>query len=219
LFNPIFHQEVLHNAICGENHFLPLESHLGQWKSYSQCMWPRVHIMDVDVCSMHVSHIEIFYMDSIRVRVHYEANLWQTQRILMGMGECGWTNDPRWFLTTPRYHLFWLKAQEGHLAFTQKPGVFHSVMGLCSLWWCFLFIGCRWGEWESSPFHHKDPNIYIVSSHAPIWSHMLISMDAMVGTNDVKYHLFTLITFFSLHMGANCWLSWIDKHVKTWWNG
>jgi hypothetical protein len=31
--------------------------------------------MDVDVCSMHVSHIEIFYMDSIRVRVHYEANL------------------------------------------------------------------------------------------------------------------------------------------------
>jgi hypothetical protein len=30
------------------------------------------------------------------------------------------------------YHLFGLEAQEGHLAFVDKPNAFHFVMGLCS---------------------------------------------------------------------------------------
>jgi hypothetical protein len=53
-------------------------------------------------------------MDPIKVRVHHEANLWQAQRNLMGTGECGWTDDARWFPMTPRYHLLGLEAQEGH---------------------------------------------------------------------------------------------------------
>jgi hypothetical protein len=113
LFNPLFHQEVLHMAKCGGNHFLPSDSHLGQWRSYSRCMWPKVHIMDVDVCSTHVSQVEGVYMDSIKVKVHREINLWQMQRNLMGTSECGWTYDPGWFLMIPRYHLFRLEAQEG----------------------------------------------------------------------------------------------------------
>jgi hypothetical protein len=59
-------------------------------------------------------------MDPIKVKVHHEANLWQAQRNLMGMGECKWTNDLGQFPTTPRYHLLGPEAQEGHLALAHK---------------------------------------------------------------------------------------------------
>jgi hypothetical protein len=36
----------------------------------------------------------------------------------------------------------------------------------------------------------------------------------------VKYHLFTLMVFDFHRIGALvAWLSWVGKHVKTWWNG
>jgi hypothetical protein len=143
---------------------------LGQWRSYSQCMWPRVHITNVDICSMCVSQVEGIYMDPIKVRAHHEANLWQAQRNLVGMSKCKWVDDSGWFPTTPRYCLLGLEAQEMHLALAHKPNAFHSIMGLCSTWWCFLFLECKWGEWDSCPFHHRDPDTYISSSHAPIWS-------------------------------------------------
>jgi len=64
-------------------------------------------------------------MDTIRVRGHCEANLWQTQRNLVAMGEWGWANDPGWFPTTPRYCLLGLKEQKGHtnLAFSIQSWV------------------------------------------------------------------------------------------------
>jgi hypothetical protein len=40
----------------------------------------------------------------------------------------------------------------------------------------------------------------------------LISMDVTFGTNNVKYHLFTLMVF-DFHCTK------VDKRVKTWWNG
>jgi len=100
LFGPLFHQKVLHMARCGGNHFLPLDSYSGQWKSCSQCMWPKVHIMNVNICYICISQIERVYMDPIKVRVHHEANLWQAQRNLVGMGKWGWVDDPGWFLMT-----------------------------------------------------------------------------------------------------------------------
>jgi hypothetical protein len=66
-------------------------------------------------------------------------------------------DDPGWFPTTPRYHLLGPEAQQGHLVLAHKPSIFHSIMGLCSSYWCFLFPGCRWwGEWDSCPFHHRE---------------------------------------------------------------
>jgi hypothetical protein len=60
--------------------------------------------------------------------VHHETNLWQAQGNLVGTSKCGWMNDLRWFPTIPRYHLFGLEAQEGHLACTQKLDIFHSII-------------------------------------------------------------------------------------------
>jgi hypothetical protein len=91
----------------------------------SLCMWPKVHIMDVNICSTCVSQVKGVYMDPIRVRVHSETNLWQAQRNLVGTSECKWTNDLGWFLTTPRYLLVKLKTQEGHSTLAHKLNVFH----------------------------------------------------------------------------------------------
>jgi hypothetical protein len=146
LFGPLFHQEILYMAKCGGNHFLTSGSYLGQWRSYSWCMWPKVHIRDVDICSTHVSQVEEVYMDPIRVWVHYEENLWQAQKNLISTSKCGWTDSLGWLLTIPRYCLLRPKAQEGHLALAHKPDTFHSIMGLCSFWWSF-YISRMWVRW------------------------------------------------------------------------
>ncbi len=106
---------------------------------------------------------------------------------------------------TLRYHLLRLETQEGYLMFTHKPNVFHSIMGLCSSWWCFLFSRCKWSEWDSCPFHYKDPNTYAISGHAPIWSQLAY----FYGCHD--WHQWCEVPFihidgvwFSLHKGANC---------------
>jgi hypothetical protein len=132
LFGPLFHQKVLHTIKCDGNHLLPSNSYSSQWKSYSWCMWPKVHIANVGICSTCIPQVEGVYMDPIRIRVHHETNLWQAQRNLVGIGECEWANDLGWFPMTPRYRLFGLETQEGHLTLAHKPNVFHSIMGLCS---------------------------------------------------------------------------------------
>jgi hypothetical protein len=109
------YQKVLHMAQCGGNHLLPLDPHSSQWRSFSWCMWPEVHITNV-IHSTCVWQVERFYMNPIRVGVHHEANLWQTQRNLVGKGKCEWANDLRWFLKIPKYLLLGLEAQKGHLA-------------------------------------------------------------------------------------------------------
>ncbi len=109
LFGPLFYLEVLHKAKCGANHFLWLDSYSSQWRSYSRCMWPKVHITNVDICSTCISQVGV-HMDQFKVRVHHEANLWQAQRNLAGTGKCRWINDMGWFPTTPRYHLLGPKA-------------------------------------------------------------------------------------------------------------
>jgi hypothetical protein len=138
-----------------------------------------------------------FYMDPIRVKVHRETSLWQAQRNLVGMNECGWMDDLWWFHMIPRCFLLGLEGQHGHLVIAQKPNTFHLVMGLCSSWWCILFLGCRWSEWDSSPFHHKDLD-YLCSFKpcSNLVTTGFFSMDVMFGINDKKYHLFTLMTFY-----------------------
>ncbi len=168
-------------------------------------MWPRVHITDVSICSMCISQVERVYMDPIRVRVHYEANLWQSQRNLVGMGECGWVDDPGWFPTIPRYLLLGPETQEKHLALAHKLNVFHLVMGLCSSWWCFLFPRCRWGEWDSCPFHHRDPNTYATLGHAPIGSQRAYFYGCHVWHQWCEVPLIHIDgVWFSSHRGANC---------------
>jgi hypothetical protein len=63
-------------------------------------------------------------------------------------------------------------------------------MGICSSTWCILFLGCKWNEWDSNPLHHLDPNTNTIPNHVPIRS-----IDVKFGTNDVKYHFFTLMAF------------------------
>ncbi len=192
-------------AKYGGNQFLQLNSYSGQWRSYSWCTWPWVHIMKVNICSKCISQIKGVYMDPIKVRVHCEANLWQTQRNLVGTSECGWAYDLRWFPTIPRYCLLGLKAQEGHLVLAHKPNVFHSVMGLCSSWWYFLFLGRRWGEWDSCPFHHKDPDTYATSSHVPIWSQWVYFYGCLIWHLRCEIPLIHIDgVWFSSHRGASC---------------
>jgi hypothetical protein len=86
------------------------------------------------------------------------------------MGKCGWMDDPRWNPTTPRYCLLGPKSQKGHLALAQKPGTFHLVMGCAHPNDVFLFLGCKWGEWDSNPFHNRDPDIYATLGYVLIQS-------------------------------------------------
>jgi len=167
-------------------------------------MWPRVHITNVDVCSMHVSQVEGVYLNPNKIRVHCEANLWRAQRNLVGTNECWSTNDLRWFLMTSKYLLLRLKTQKRHLAFTQKPNAFHLVMGLCSSWWCFLFLGCRWSEWDLSPFHHMDLDTCIALSHAPIRSQHAYFYGCHVWHQQCEVPPIHINgVWFSSHKGAN----------------
>jgi hypothetical protein len=70
------------------------------------------------------------------------------------------------------------------LAFAHKLDAFHLVMGLCSSWWIFLFPGCKWGEWDSCPFHNRDPNTYAASIHALIRSFLWMPCLAPMMWND-----------------------------------
>jgi hypothetical protein len=106
-------------------------------------MWPRVHIIAFSICSTCVSKVEGVYMDLIKVRVHREANLWQTQRNLVGTCEYGWVGDLEWFPMTTRYCLFDQKHKRGtwHL---------HTNLALSiESWVCahlddvFLFLVCK----------------------------------------------------------------------------
>jgi hypothetical protein len=76
---------------------------------------------------------------------------------------------------------------------------------LCSSWRCFLFSRCRWGEWDSYPFHHRDLNTYVASGHVPIWSQLAYFYGCHV------WHQWFEVPFIhidgvwiSLHKGANC---------------
>jgi hypothetical protein len=122
-FGSFFHQKVLHMARCAGNQFLPLDSHLGQWRSCSRCMWPKVHITNVNVCSTHVSQVKGVYMNPIRVRVHHETNLWQTQRNLVGMGECKW---PKMISYDAKILPTWTRSTRG-------------ALGTCTKTWHFPF--------------------------------------------------------------------------------
>ncbi len=53
------------------------------WGPYHGCL----HLLHACLKSLN------FYMDPIRVNVHHETNLWQTQRNLVGMSECRWTDE------------------------------------------------------------------------------------------------------------------------------
>jgi hypothetical protein len=168
-------------------------------------MWPKVHIKEVGICSMCVSQVEGVYMDPIKVRVHREANLWQAQRNLVGTNKCEWMDDLGWFPTNPSYCLLRPETQEQHLALAHKPNDFHPIVGLCSSWCCFLFLGCRWGEWDSCPFHHRDQDTYATLGHAPIWSQQAYFYVCHI------WHQWCEIPFihidgvwFSSHKGGNC---------------
>ncbi len=160
--------------------------------------------MDVNICSTCISQVEGIYMDPIRVRVHCETNLWQTQRNLVGIDEYGWADASGWFLTPLRYRVLGPKAQEGHLELAHKHDVFHLVMGFCSSW-CFLFSGCRWGEWDSCPFHHRDPNTHVALGDVPIWSQWAYFYGCHVWHQWCEIPLIHIDgVWFSSHRGASC---------------
>jgi hypothetical protein len=109
------------------------------------------------------------------------------------------------------------KHKEEHLALAHKPSALHSITGLCSSWWCFLFLGCRWNEWDLGPFQLSPTQLQAMLQFG---HNGLISMDATFGTNDVKYHSFTLMAFdFIAQRCQLLGLSQVGKHVRTWWSG
>jgi hypothetical protein len=147
-------------------------------------------------------------MDPIKVRVHHETNIWQTQKNLVGTNKCECVDDLGWFPMTPRYRLLGLEApeaQEWHLAFAHKFNTFHLVMGLCLSWWCFLLPGCKWGEWDSCPFHHRDPGTYAISGHVLIWSQRIYFYGCHVWHERCEIPFIYIDGIWvSLHKGVSC---------------
>jgi hypothetical protein len=88
----------------------------------------------------------------------------------VGTNKCEWVDDLGWFRMNPRYQPFGLESQKGHLAFCTQTWRFPFNHGFVLILMIFLFPRCRWGEWDSCPFHHKDLDTYVASSHALIWS-------------------------------------------------
>jgi hypothetical protein len=98
-----------------------------------------------------------------------------------------------------------LEAQEWHLAFAHKFDTFHLVMGLCSSWWCFLLPRCKWGEWDSCPFHHRDPDTYVVLGHVLIWSQRIYFYGCHVWHEWCEIPLIYIDGIWvSLHKGVSC---------------
>jgi hypothetical protein len=213
LFGQLFHQEVLHMAQCGGNHLLPSDPHLSQWRSFSWCIWLKVHITNVNICSTHVPQVERFYMDPIRLGVHHESNVWQTQGNLVGnlvgKGECKWIHDLGWLFKTQKYLLKNIRRALGAYIKTRHFLFSHGFVLILMI---FLFAGCKWNEWDSSPIHHKDLDTYATLNHAPIWSHRNYFYGCHIQHQHVKYHLFTLMAFDFHHTWVpNC----LDHHELT----
>jgi len=128
--------------------------------------------------------------------------------IIKKFGGHGWmrvSEWPRWSPITPIYHLLGLKAPKGHLVLAHKPDAFHSFMGLCSSWWCFLFPRCKWSECDSCPFHHKDPNTYATSSHVLIQSQYTYLYGCHIWHQRCEIPLIHINgVWFSSHKGASC---------------
>jgi len=196
LFGPLFHQEALHTAKCGGNHFLPSESYLGQWRSYSRCMWPKVHIMDVNICSMCISQVEGVYMDPIKVKVHYETNLWQAQTNLVGIGECV-SKWPEMISYDSKILPTWTGSTRGALGTCRQTRCFPFNHGFVLNLMMFLISKMQVRQMDSCPFHHRDPDTYIASNLIPIQSQWVYFYGCHVWHQqcESKYHLFTLMAF------------------------
>jgi len=123
----------------------------------------------------------------------------------VGTNKCEWVDDLGWFRMTPRYQPFGLESQEGHLAFCTQTWRFPFNHGFVLILMIFLFPRCRWGEWDSCPFHHKDLDTYVVSSHALIWSQWAYFYGCHVWHQWCEIPLIHIDGIWSSsHKGASC---------------
>jgi hypothetical protein len=100
---------------------------------------------------------------------------------------------------------------------TQRFPFSHGFMFILMI---FLFIRCKWSEWELGPFHHMDPNTYTISSYAPIQSQHVYFYGCHIWHQRCEVPPIHIDgVFFIAHGCQLLGLSWINKHVKTWWNG
>ncbi len=64
----------------------------------------------------------------------------------------------------------WIGSTRGALSACTKTRHFPFSHGFMFILMIFLFLRCKWGEWDLGSFHHKDPNTYVTLGHASIWS-------------------------------------------------
>jgi hypothetical protein len=196
-------------------------SHLRQRESCSWCMWPKVHIMDVDVCSTHVSQVEEVYMNSIKVKVHYEINLWQAQGNMVGTSKWRWTDDPRQFLMIPKMSPTWIRSIRKALGAYIK--IWHFIVNhqfMVILMMPFVSkMQVKWMGFRSlSPYGSKyfrnfKPCSNLVTMGLFLWMPCL----ATIMWSTTYSHWWCLI--FITQECELLKLLRVSKHVKIWWSG
>jgi len=85
-------------------------------------------------------------------------------------------------------------------------------MGIQWLKKCFLFPRCGWNKWGHVSFTIGIQTPMQLQSMILCGHNGTISMDATFGTNDVKFHLFTLMNFDAHHTGML--VAWIIKSCQ-----
>jgi len=133
----------------------------------------------------------------------------------MGTCECESKHDTRWFHSTSRHCIFGLEQKKGSWHLHANLVISIESWALQHSEDVFFFPRCWCNQWDSSPIHHKYANTKSCESMLSYGHNGAISTDAAFGTNDMKFHLFTLMGFDDHHMGV--FLTWIITYRENIW--
>ncbi len=99
----------------------------------------------------------------------------------------------------------WTRGTKGALGPYIETQRFPFNHGFVLILMIFLFLGCRWGEWNSCPFHYRDLDTYIVASYVPIQSQRAYFYGCQVWYQQCEVPFIHIDDiWFSLHMGVSC---------------
>jgi hypothetical protein len=138
-FGPLFHQEVLNMAKCVGNHFLPLDSHLGKGRSCSWCMWPKVHITYVSICSTHVSQVKGVYMDPLGLG-YTMKQIYDKHKKIGGIGQMWLSRWTRMISSDSKILFTWIESTRGALGAYKKTQHFSFSHGFMFILMMFFYF-------------------------------------------------------------------------------
>ncbi len=132
---------------------------------------------------------------------------------MVGQNQCKRSNDKGWFHQAIRHCLLGSQIQKMKLTFTQKSNHFPSHMGIQSSKCVFYFQDAIKDNGIHVPFTIRIQTPSQLQVMVSLNDNGSISMDATFGTNDVKFHLFTLMVFDAHHTKMS--VAWIITSRQT----